>query len=71
MRSAKMLTLTADEVYSYSTVYEATLPTFNNAYAFMEETLECLIQFISIAEVSLVAPKESEHEPIIPVVNRF
>lgn len=67
----KTMTLTADGKYNYITIYDATLPTSDKTYTFMEETLEILIQFISLAEKSLNTPEELQKELIMPLFSSF
>lgn len=67
----KTMTLTADGKYNYITIYDATLPTSDKTYTFMEETLEILIQFISLAEKSLIAAEKLQKELIMPLFSSF
>jgi hypothetical protein len=59
------LHLSVEGEYECKIVYEAVLATSYNIYAFMEETLEILIQFICMAEDSLIEPEEMNNDLIL------
>lgn len=57
--------------YNYYIIYDAILPTTRDTYAFMEETLVKLVQFVNLMENSLIKPEEMADELILPEYSPF
>jgi hypothetical protein len=64
------IVLTDDGQYVY-TIYDAHLPTTIQKYAFMEDTLEILIQFMTLAEASVLKPEELVNTLVLPQFSSF
>ncbi|KAI9361487.1 hypothetical protein BD770DRAFT_24000 [Pilaira anomala] len=61
-----VLSLSPEGEYTYHIVYDGFLPTTKETYAFMDETLMTLIQFVRLMENSLPSPEERNDELILP-----
>lgn len=65
------LNLTDQGEYIYHILYDSLLPTARDTYAFMEEALANLAQFVSMMENSLIKTEEMADELILPVYSSF
>lgn len=50
---------------------DSVLPTTKDTYAFMEDTLEILLQFVSQIEASLLIVEEMHHDLLLPRFTSF